>query len=158
MKQLLFVFIGFVFGTFVTFCTIRFVVQLPPTTPTLKQPESLTVFLHPWSGYEAASREAVHVPTEKQEQIVKRLAPETYFGHINERICPLVADVYIEHADQTETHVFVRDYGHNPALISIDGENYFYARNEPDVYAGANELINLVAEIAYKQQIQQASE
>jgi hypothetical protein len=30
-------------------------------------------------------------------------------------------------------------------------ENYFYARNDPNVYAGAVQLIRLVSEVAHKE-------
>jgi hypothetical protein len=59
-----------------------------------------------------------------------------------------VAEAVITHGDGTQTFVMVRDHGHNPAVVSVDGENYFYARNDPDVHAGAFQLIRLVREVA----------
>ena len=84
----------------------------------------------------------------------QQLVPGTFYGNVHEHVSPLVAEAVVTHADKTETTVLVRDGGHNPAIVSVDGVNYFYAKNEPDVYAGANELIRLVAAIAYEQQNQ----
>lgn len=131
---------------------------MPPDTPVISPPESITVFLHPWGGYEAATTKAVRIPAESQERIFRRLVPEAFYGNVYEKVTPLVAEAVITHRDKTETRVLVRDGGHNPAIVSVDGVNYFYAKNEADVYAGANELIRMVAEIVYKQEIQTKSE
>jgi hypothetical protein len=67
--------------------------------------------------------------------------------------CQFVALIkyVITHADGTQTHVLVRDHGVNPAVVTVDGKNYFYARNAPGVHAGAVELIRLVKEVAHKE-------
>ena len=151
MKTAVYVLLGFALGVFVTYCFVRFTRNLPPETPVVRKPESVVVFLHPWSGYEAATTKAVRIPIERQDEVYRRIVPETFYGNVYEHVSPLVAEAVITHADKTETSVLVRDGGHNPAIVSVDGVNYFYAKNEPDVYAGANELIRLVAEIAYEQ-------
>lgn len=117
--------------------------------PQLKQAKAITIFLHPWGGYEAATNKAVRIPTESQEEIFRRLVPGAFYGKVNEHIVPLVAEAVVTHADGTQTRVLVREGGVNPAVVSVDGVNYFYAKNEPHVYAGANEFIKMVAEIAY---------
>lgn len=135
-----------------TFCFVIFTKSLPRKTLDLRQAESIVVFLHPWSRYEAATNKAVRIPIEVQGEVFRRLVLEKYYGAVHEHVSPLVAEAVITHADKTETSVWVRDGGHNPAIVSTDGVNYFYAKNEKDVFAGANELIRLVAEIANKQQ------
>lgn len=152
------VILGFALGVFATYCFVSFTRSLPPETPVVRKPESVVVFLHPWSGDEAATTKAVRIPIESQEEVFPRLVPETFYGNVHEHVSPVVAEAVITHADKTETTVLVRDGGHNPAIVSVDGVNYFYAKNEPDVYAGANELIRLVAAIAYEQQNQLKTE
>ena len=158
MKSAAYALAGFAIGVFASFCVMNFTRSLPPGTPVISNPESITVFLHPWVGYEAATTKAVHIPAENQEQIFRRLAPGAFYGRVHESITPLVAEAVVTHRDKTETRVFVREGGHNPAIVSVDGVNYFYAKNESDVFAGANELIRMVAEIAHKQQIQSKNE
>lgn len=121
-------------------------------TPHLKPPQSITVFLYPWSGYEAETKRAVRIPKEKQAEVFRRLVPWTFFKDVNEFQWPLVAEAVVTHADRTETRVLVREGGANPALVSLDGVNYFFAKNEEDVYWGANELVRLVADIDRQQQ------
>jgi hypothetical protein len=158
MKSITCVLAGFALGVFATYCCVIFLMSLPPETPIVPKPESITIFLHPWGGYEAATTKAVHIPSDSQEQIFRRLVPETFCGNVYENISPLVAEAFVTHADKTETRVLVRDGGHNPAIVSVDGVNYFYAKKESDVYAGANELIRLVAAIAYEQETHLNSE
>lgn len=154
MKSAAYTLAGFALGVFASFCVMNFMRSLPPGTPIISKPESITVFLHPWGGYEAATSKAVRVPAENQEQIFRRLVPEVFYGRVHENITPLVAEAVVTHRDKTETRVFVRDGGHNPAIVSVDGVNYFYAKNESDVFAGANEILRMVEEMASKQQFQ----
>lgn len=158
MKFAAYALAGFALGVFAAFCFVNFTRSLSPDTPVISNPESITVFLHPWSGYEAATTKAVRIPAESQEEIFRRLVPETFYGRVHEHITPLVAEAVITHRDKTETRVLVREGGYNPAIVSVDGINYFYAKNESGVYAGAHELIGMVAEIAYKQEAQPKSE
>jgi len=154
MRYVACILLGFGLGVFATYCFVNFARNTPRPTPILAQPKSITVFLHPWGGYEAVTTKAVRIPIERQDEIYRRLVPDTFYGNIYEHVSPLVAEVVIEHLDQTETRVLVREGGHNPAIVSVDGVNYFYAKNEPDVHAGAIELIRIAAEIAHEQQIQ----
>lgn len=132
--------------------------RFTPPTPHLKQPKTITVFLHPWSEYRAATNIPVIIPAKNQESVFRRLVPETYYGDINEHITPIVAHATITHSDETQTHVLVREGGKNPAVVSVDGKNYFYARNESDVFAGATELISLVSEIYHQRQTEPTTE
>ena len=158
MKSIALILVGFALGVLGTFGVVNSTLRLPPEPPIIPRPESITVFLHPWGGFEASTAKAITIPTEIQEQVFRRLVPEKYFGNINEQITPLVAEAVISHADKKQTRMLIRDHGHNPAVVSVDGVNYFYAKNESDVYAGANELIRLVAEVAYKQKTHLQSE
>ncbi len=126
--------------------------QFTPRAPQLKEARTITIFLHPWGGYEAATNKAVVVPPESQRDVFRRLVPDQFYGKVFEHVTPLVAEAVITHTDASQTRVLVREGGVNPAVVSVDGVTYFYAKNESDVYAGANELIKIVSEIAYKQE------
>jgi hypothetical protein len=124
----------------------------PPTTPKLRPPTAIRVTLHPWEGIGGADCEPVDVPPEKLDFAFRLLTPEKYFeGGVHEFITRIVAEAVITHADGTQTSVLVRDHGHNPAVVSVDGRNYFYARNDSDIHAGAVQLIRLVNEVAHKE-------
>lgn len=132
--------------------------RFTPPTPALKRADAITVFLHPWSGYRAATNKPVTIPADYQDSVFRRLVPETYYGDINEHITPIIAHVAVTHPDETQTHVLVREGGKNPAIVSVDGVNYFYAKNESDVFAGATELVTLVSEIYHQRQTQPTTE
>ena len=124
--------------------------QLPPTTPELRPPTAITVTLHPWEGIAGIDCEPVEIPPEYLDYAFRRLTPDHYFGAtVYDFITRIVAEAVITPADGEKTLVMVRDHGHNPAVVSLDGRNYFYARNDPDVYAGAIELIGLVSKVAH---------
>ncbi len=155
MKHLLPLLIGFVLGGAATCGVFVLSMRSPPTTPKLRPPTAIRVTLHPWDGIGgvfAADCEPVDIPLEKLDFAFRLLTPEKYFeGGVHEFITRIVAEAVITHADGTQTSVLVRDHGHNPAVVTVDGRNYFYARNDPDVHAGAIELIQLVNEVAHKE-------
>ncbi|TWU35192.1 hypothetical protein Q31b_52880 [Novipirellula aureliae] len=100
----------------------------------------------------AETTKAVTIPAKSQDDVFRRLVPETYYGDANDRSPPIVAEAIVTHPDETRTRILVREGGKNPAVVSVDGIHYFYAKNESDVFAGATEIIRLVREIAYEQQ------
>ncbi len=55
----------------------------------------------------------------------------------------LAAEVILKHADGTRTVVYVRDFGHNPAIVSLDYKHFYLAKWNPKVPAGAWKLITL---------------
>ena len=128
-----------------------------PPTPDLKPPESITVLLHPpWTKTDTP--EAVIVPAKSHDDVFRRLVPETYYGEVAGDFPPIVADAKIAHLDETETRVLVREGGKNPAIVSVDGIHYFHAKNDPDVFAGATELIRIVRELDHQNRIQTKTE
>jgi hypothetical protein len=152
MKSIALILVGFSLGVLVTFGFVNSTLRLPPEPPFVPRPESITVILHPWDGIEPLTNKAISIPTEIQEEVFRRLVPETYFGIVDEHITPIVAEAVITHAYEKQTRILVRHGGKNPAVVSVDGVNYFYAKNESDVHAGATELFGLVEEVAYNQE------
>lgn len=154
MKRVLPFLIGFALGGATVGSVFVFLKHRTPATPNLRPPTAINVTLYPWEGIGGTDRLPVriHIPSDKLDFAFRLMTPETYFdGGVNEFIAPLVAEAVITHSDGTHTRVLVRDYGHNPAVVSVDGKNYFYARNDPDVLAGAYQLIGLVNEVAHRE-------
>jgi hypothetical protein len=121
-----------------------------PAAPELRPATTITVTLHPWEGMGVVECVPVDIPPEQLDLAFRLLTPEKYFeGGVQDFIFPIVAEAVVTHADGSETRVLVRDLGHNPAVVTLDGRNYFYARNDPDVHAGAVQLVRLVNEVAY---------
>ena len=113
-------------------------------------PTAIKVTLYPWDGVGGIDCDPVDIPPDILDFALRLLTPEKYFeGGVHEFITRIVAEAVITHSDGTQTFMLVRDHGKNPAVVSVDGRNYFYARNDPDVHAGAMELIRLVREVAH---------
>jgi hypothetical protein len=144
--------IGFVLGVAAVCGVFVLSTHRTPATPELQPPTAIKVTLYPWEGIGGIDGVPVDVPPENLELAFRLLTPEKYFeGGIHEFITRIVAEAVITHANGTQTSVLVRDHGHNPAVVTVDGRNYFYARNDPDVHAGAVQLIRLVNELAQKE-------
>jgi hypothetical protein len=95
--------------------------------------------------------QTVDIPPDKMDLAFRLLTPDQYFrGGVHDFIHRIVAEARITHGDGTRTYVMVRDAGDNPAAVSVDGKNYFYARNDPDVHNGALDLIRLVTEETHR--------
>ena len=157
MKNAAILILGFVCGAAALLLFLMTRASQSPPTPDLKPPETITVLLHPpWTS--ATTTEAVVIPATSQDDVFRRLVPEAYYGRINEHISPIVAEATVTHPDETQTRILVREGGKNPAIVSVDGINYFYAKNDSDVFAGATELIRLVREIDYERQTQSKTE
>ena len=149
MKHIVTFVIGFLFGAAAIFGVFVLLTHRSPTTPELRPPTAIKVTLYSWEGIGEIDGKPVDIPPDKLDFAFRRLTPEKYFsGGVHEFITRIVAEAVITHADGTQTFVLVRDHGHNPAVVSVDGRHYFYARNDPDVYAGAIELIRLVSAVA----------
>jgi hypothetical protein len=143
--------IGFVAGAAALCGVLVISSRLPPPVPVLPPATAIRVTLYPWENAGRIDGEPVDIPPDKLEFVLRRLTPQTYFeSPVYEFITPVVAQAVITHADGKETSVLVRDHGHNPAVVTVDGRHYFYARNDPDVYAGAFELLRLVHEVAHE--------
>jgi hypothetical protein len=122
--------------------------ETPPAIPQLKHPTGITITLHPWEASRSMDCRPVDIPPNKRELVIKLLTPGQYFGsEVHDFITPIVAEAVITHDDGTRTFVMVRDHGHNPAVVSVDGRNYFYARDYPGVPGGTLQLIHLVNDL-----------
>jgi hypothetical protein len=139
--------IGFFLGGLCV--VIAFSAGRPVAAPLLRPPTAIRVTLYPSEIVGEVDGKPVTIPPEMLDLAFRLLTPQTYFkGGANEKITPIVGKAVITHADGTETYVWVRDHGHNPAVVTIDGRNYFYARNDPDVLAGAYQFVGLVMKAA----------
>lgn len=160
MKSLTVLFLGFMFGVFATGWAISFVVHGVPSTPTLRPATAIQVVLYP-SEYTGGPSVGVpiSIPPENLDFVFRLLTPEKYFGRrVHDFITPVFAEVEISHSDGTRTRILVREHGHNPAVVTLDGYNYFYARNDPDVTLGACQLGWLVQKIPYEKKTEPQSQ
>lgn len=154
VKNLLCFVAGFLLGATVLCVLFACATRMPPPTPTLRPPTAIRITLYPWLG--RTDCRPVDIPPERLDLAFRLLTPDQFFGHpVYDFVTPIVAEAVLTHEDGTRTSVMVRDHGHNPAVVSLDGWNYFYARNDPDVHAGAIELIRLVNEVARPKQAEQ---
>ena len=151
MKNLTCISIGLVVGFLLTLICVNSSAFFPPKPPHLETPDSIAVLLHPWGGYEAAATKRVEIPSERIGDIFRRLTPDKFNGGPHDKLNPIVADAYLQYGNAKVVHVVVREAGHNPAIVSVDGDHYFYAINAPGIHAGANELIRIIGSIACDQ-------
>jgi hypothetical protein len=91
----------------------------------------------------------VNIPPDKLDLVYRLVTPEIYYeGGVHDFIMPIVAEAILTDSDGKETTVLVRDCGKNPAVVTLDGRTYFYARNDPEAVAGATKLLRLVSSLA----------
>ena len=118
-----------------------------PATPTLRPAAAIRVTLYPCSQLGVVGGRVIDVPPDEVERFARLITPGPYYaGGLNELIMPLVAEVVVTHPDATTTTALVRWSGVNPALVSLDGEHYYHAVNDPDVRDGACRLLARVGE------------
>lgn len=154
MRNLFFVVAGFLLGGTALCGVFALATRMPPPTPTLCPPTAITITRYPWLG--GTDCRPVDISPDKLDLAFRLLSPDQFFGYtVYDFITRIVAEAVLTHEDGTRTFVLVRDHGHNPAVVSLDGRNYFYARNDPDVHAGAVQLIRLVDEAARAKQAEQ---
>lgn len=140
---------GFVLGAVVMCVVFVVTTRRPPPTPALPPATAIKVTLHPWHGIGGIDGKPVDIPPDKLDLAFRLLTPAAHFGGgVHEFITPVVAEAVVTHADGTETLLLVRDNGKNPAVVTVDGRAYFYARNDPDVHAGASQLVGLVLDVS----------
>ncbi len=156
LKHLPALLIGFVLGAAVMCWMFVVWIRRTPPTPELRPPTAIKVTLYPWMGISGIDYEPVDIPPDKLDLVYRLLTPEKYIeGGVYELHTPLMAEAVVSHADGKETTVLVRDFGKNPAVVTVDGRNYFYARNDPVVHAGATQLYRLVSEVFQEKKAQQ---
>ena len=136
-------------ATIAGLCTVVSVVnRIPPPTPQLDPPKTITVTLYPMRGAYPEGTPPIEIPPADLDNVMRLVTPDSYYeGGTHDRISPLIAEVVITHEARPETLLHVRDGGKNPALISADG-HYFYGKPHDDVYDGAIQLVALVRRLA----------
>ncbi len=118
---------------------------IPPPTPRLAPPKTITVTLYPLPGMDLAGSSPTTIPAEEFDRVMRLVTPDQYYGQtVNDWITPLIAEVVITHEDQPETRLLVRWAGKNPATISIDGDHYFYGVPHEGIQDGGMQLVVLV--------------
>jgi hypothetical protein len=89
------------------------------------------------------------IPATDLDFAMRLLTPDKYYeGGVNDWITPLIAEVVITHEGQADTRLLVRWAGKNPAIVSVDGRNYFYGRPDEDIHDGGTQLLRLVHRLA----------
>jgi hypothetical protein len=122
--------------------------RLPPPTPQLAPPKTITVTLYPLNGLSKAYP-PTEIPPGDVDQVMRLVTPDIYYeGGVHDWITPLIAEVVITHEGQPDTHLLVRWAGANPAMISVDGRNYFYGVPHKGIKDGGAKLVGIVQEIA----------
>jgi hypothetical protein len=88
------------------------------------------------------------IPARELDYAFRLVTPDKYYGSdVRDNITPLMAQVIITHEGAPDTRLLIRDSGHNPVLISVDGRDYFYGRADDDIHHGAVQLIRLVRQL-----------
>lgn len=148
-KQLPSLVIAFLLGAGTMYAVAVVVLQWSPPTPQLRPATAIRMTPHPWEGIAVNGCQPIEIPPAKFDFVIRLLTPGKYYGDtIFDHITPIVAEVDLTHADGEHTFVTVRDGGHNPAMVSLDGRNYFYGRSDPEILAGGTQLIQLLGEVA----------
>jgi len=123
-----------------------------PAVPTFPATIRITAQLHSIREMRIESIDYIEVPLEHIPQVLKIVTPVTF---IEDGIRPELnyhgADVYLHHQDSSVTKIEVRFTGHNPAAVTVDGSNYFYASVDGPV-DGASALAVLLADLHFETQ------
>ena len=94
-------------------------------------------------------RPITEIPPGEIDYVFRLLTPDKYYGRsVNDWITPLIAEVVITHENHPDTRLLVRWGGKNPAMISVDGRNYFYGRQYEDIFDGGTQLVRVLDELA----------
>lgn len=121
-----------------------------PAPPILPAPTRITAHLHsvPDIGIKGIGK--VEIPQDYIEEVLKIVTPVTFFkSGIRPDLHYHVADVYLHHESSNTTTITVRYTGHNPAAVTVDGVNYFYASIDGPI-DGATGLANLLAKLHFE--------
>ncbi|UUO05178.1 hypothetical protein M4951_17545 [Blastopirellula sp. J2-11] len=123
----------------------------PPSAPTFPAIERVTAQVHSSREMSVPEIEKVEVPPEDTMEVLRMVLPVTFKKdgirpHLNFHI----ADVYLHHKDSSVTKIEVRCTGHNPAAVTVDGSNYFYASIDGPA-DGARGLVDLLMMIDFKE-------
>src|SRR5690242_2555533 len=82
--------------------------RLPPPTPRLAPPKTITVTLHPVNVWKLKACPPTEIPPGDVEEVMRLVTPGQYFeGAPNDLFFPLIAEVVITHEGQPDTHLLV---------------------------------------------------
>lgn len=136
---------GFALGVAAMWVAFAAHARSVPPTPVLKPASAIRVTLYPYEGFGFQGGESVDIPNADLERMTTLLTPTLYYGPtVNDFLLPLIAVATVAHPDGTKTEVLIREAGVNPAAVSFDGRNYFYADTPPDMKVGSVAIANLV--------------
>ena len=124
------------------FAVIVVVNRQEPPTPQLAPPKSITVIIFPSDLFGWEQYPPTVIPAGEHDSVLRLITPDQYFGQVHDMAHSVVAKVVVAHDDGPDTTILVRWTGKNPAAVTVDGRNYFYAESGP--YDGAMRLIQLV--------------
>lgn len=123
-----------------------------PAPPILPASIRITAQLYSVADMGVEGIDHVEVPADHIPQILKIVTPVSF---IKDGVLPNlnyhVADVYLHHEDSSVTKITVRFTGHNPAAVTVDGVNYFYA-SVAGPADGARGLARLLARFHFEAQ------
>ncbi len=124
--------------------------QKQPATPTFPETTRITAQLYSVPDTGTKGIDHIEVPQEYIPQILKIVTPVTFEeGGLRPTSNYHVADVYLHHEDSKPTKIEVRSTGHNPAAVTVDCSNYFYASVDGPA-DGAWELALLLQRFHYE--------
>lgn len=96
----------------------------PERIPILPPIVSITARVPAMPQFRVPAIEAVSVPDEQVSSFAKLITPTVPY-QINTELDYLVAELFIQHVDSSESKLFVRWTGHNPAAVSLDDHTYY---------------------------------
>ena len=144
--------VGFGLGVAAMWVALAWHLRSAPPTPVLKPAAAIRVTLYPSEVFGVQGGESVDIPSVDLNRTTTLLTPTQYYGPtVHDFILPLIAVATVTHPDGTKTEVLIREAGVNPAAVSFDGRNYFYADTPADMKVGSVAIIMLV-----KQHMKQA--
>jgi hypothetical protein len=123
-----------------------------PAPPSLSATTHITAHLHSVPDLRIKRIGNVEVPQDRLQEVLEMVTPVTFIsGGIVPDLHHHVADVYLHHEDSSVTKITVRYTGHNPAAVSVDGVNYFYASADGPI-DGGTALARLLAQLHFEAQ------
>jgi hypothetical protein len=114
----------------------------PP--PVIGTVSSIRIDLRPTPSLGVFEAQSVHVPSSELTEAISLIQPERPIGRaMEDTIDPVVAEVLVTHPDGQTDKIWVRWMGANPAAVSFDDKQYFWATDSPKHADGALGLIRV---------------
>ena len=101
-------------------------------TPTIPPAVKISATVYDVPDLNITALQHVVVPQDRMAEFTPLITPTTSCTQqIDAQTNYHVADVYLQHEDDSVTRLIVRWTGHNPAAISLDGRRYYYGGSDP---------------------------